>query len=134
MITDTISANISIEELRNELGKIYENVKPKGKNSLILDYNGTKIVISKQNKGYDVSPNIPRYVFLFFFFLALFLFSFMNKVDIDAINWDNGPGLVGELVVKGLVVGGILYWIFAEIYVASKKGTIMKFCDSLKQF
>jgi len=133
MITDKISANISVEELKNELIKSYEDVKQKGKKSLLLTYNGTKVIISKQKKGYDVSPNVPGYVFWVIFLVYVIFFFCINNVDFSAINWDNGPGLVGELVGEGLVVSIILYWIFAEIYVKTKKQTIKDFCDSLKQ-
>lgn len=131
MITDKISANISLEKLRCELGKTYEDVKQKSEKSLVLNYNGTKVIISKKKKGYYVSPNIPGYAFWIFFFCYIIIFLLSSKVNFSAINWDNGPAFVGRLVGSGLCVGGILYWIFAEIYVASKKRKIREFCNSL---
>ena len=133
MITDKISTSISVDELKNELVKTYEDVKQKGKKSLTLNYNGTKMIISKQKKGYDVSPNVPGYVFWVIFLIYLIFFFYMNKVDFSAINWDNGPGFVGGLIGTGLIIAIILYWIFAEVYVKTKKQTIKEFCDSLKQ-
>lgn len=134
MITDKISTNISVEDLRNELSNTYDNVKPKGRKSLTLNYNGTKIIISKQKKGFDVSPNIPGYVFWIFFLLVVILYFLFSNINWDAINEDNGSSLVFDPAVRGFVFGGILYWIFAEVYVMTKKKEIKDFCDSLQQF
>ena len=131
MITDKISTNISFEDLRKELSKTHSDVKLKGKKSLTLNYNGTKVVISKQKKGYDVSPNVPGYVFLIFFLLVVALYFCFNNIDFGAVNEDNWPSIVINPLVKGFVFGGILYWIFAEIYVKIKKQTIKEFCDSI---
>ena len=131
MITDKIPTNISIEELRKVLCKTYDDVKPKGKKSLLLDYYGTKVLISKQKKGYDVSPNIPGYVFGLFFLLVVTIFFCINNVNLDNVNSDNWPDLISPPAIRGLVFGGILYWISAEIYVALKKGKIKEFIDSL---
>jgi hypothetical protein len=133
MITDKISTNISVEDLRNELSNTYDNVKPKGRKSLTLNYNGTKIIISKQKKGFDVSPNIPGYVFWIFFLLVVILYFLFSNINRDAINEDNWPSLVIDPAVRGFVFGGILYWIFAEVYIMTKKKIIKDFCDSLQQ-
>lgn len=133
MITDKISTNISVEDLRNELSNTYDNVKPKGRKSLTLNYNGTKIIISKQKKGFDVSPNIPGYVFWIFFLLVVILYFLFSNINWDAINEDNWPSLVIDPAVRGFVFGGILYWIFAEVYIMTKKKIIKDFCDSLQQ-
>ena len=131
MITDKISTNISVQDLRNELSKTYEDVNPKGSKSLTLNYNGTKIIISKQKKGYDVSPDVPGYAFWIFFFLVVIIFFCINGVNLDNVNSDNWPELIFPPVIRGLVFGGILYWIFAEIHVVLKKGKIIQFIDSL---
>ncbi len=133
MITDKISTNISVENLRNELSNTYDNVKPKGRKSLTLNYNGTKIIISKQKKGFDVSPNISGYVFWIFFLLVVILYFLFSNINRDAINEDNWPSLVIDPAVRGFVFGGILYWIFAEVYIMTKKKIIKDFCDSLQQ-
>ena len=133
MITDKISTNISIQDLRNELSKTYDDVKPKGRKSLTLNYKGTMVVISKQKKGYDVSPDVPGYAFWIFFLLIVVLYFCFTNINFDAVNEDNWPSLVINPAVRGLVFGGILYWIFAEFYVAAKKGNIKDFCESLKQ-
>ena len=131
MITDRITTNISVDELRKELCKTYNNVKIISKGSLLLDYFGTKVIISKQKKGYDVSPNIPGYVFWLFFLLVVIIFFCINNVNLDNINSDNWPDLIFPPAISGLVFGGILYWIFADIYVVLKKGKIVKFINSL---
>ena len=133
MITDKISTNISVEELKNELAPNYEDVKQKGKQSLSLTYNGTKLLISKKKKGYDVSPNVPGYPFLLFFLIIVVLHFCFSSINWDAVNEDNWSALVIDPAVRGLVFGGILYWIFAEVYVRTKKKAIRNFCDSLKQ-
>lgn len=132
MITDKFS-NISIEDLKKKLSKTYDDVKQKGGKTLILNYYGTKVEISKQKKGYDVSPNIPGYVFWLFFLLVVIIFFCINNPNWSAVNSDNWPNLIIPPTLWGLFLGGGLYWIFAEIYVALKKGKIKEFIDSLNE-
>ncbi|WCF98083.1 hypothetical protein [Porphyromonas gingivalis] len=78
MITDKISANISLEKLRCELGKTYEDVKQKSEKSLVLNYNGTKVIISKKKKDttlvlifLDMPFGYSSFVTLLFFFFRV---------------------------------------------------------------
>ena len=129
MITDKISASLSINELRNLLEKTYGDVKSDGKESLTLNYSGTKVVISKKKKGYDVSANVP---FLFFWLIAVIIF--IVQIVLKNPIGETTDYLIGQItgyIVISLVFAVIIYWVLAEIYVATKKRTIRDFCDSL---
>lgn len=132
MITEKISPTKSLDELVMELGKTYE-VKRLDKKSLLINHNGTKIIISKKKKGYDVSPNIPGYAFWIFFILVALVSFLLNIGTFEGINEDNWTDFVIVPAVQGLIFGSILYWIFAEIYLATKKSNIKDFVNSLNQ-
>ena len=129
MITDKIPASITIEELCEKLSKTYDSVKRKGKNSLSVVYSRTKIIISKKKKGYDVSPDVPPY--LYPIILAIVIIVQIIIKNPFTGNPDYAVAQMGGYVGVGLVYAFFLYWIIAEVFGASKKKTIQAFCDSL---
>ena len=129
MITDKIPASIALEELCSKLRNAYDEVKPKGKNSLSLDYSRTKIIISKKKKGYDVSPSVPSYIY--WVILAILVIVQIIIKNPFTGNPHYTVSQIGGFVGFAIVPAFFLYWVIAEVFVASKKKVIQAFCDSL---
>ena len=125
MIIDKISPNVHIFQLKNELSNYYENVCLKNMNCLQLDYKNLKLNIVRKKNGYDVSPDIPGYMF-FVIYGALFVLYIVFAIFSSAFF----SGIVG-VIIPGLLVAFIVYWIYAEIYSSNRAYIVKQFVDSL---
>lgn len=117
-----------VKELCKELAKTYDGVRQTDLRSLVWDYSGSKLRITKKKKGYDVSADVPILLFwmltICFFVISMINFSFEG-------NTAYAIGSVLGIVIGTLLWSAFIYWIYAEFYVASKKRIIREFCNSL---
>ena len=130
MITNKIPAEMPIDALCKIVSKIDDKVRLKGRNTLVLNYSDTKILVLKKKKGYDVSPDVPI-AWLWIMAILLFVIQIIIKNP-----FGNGVDYIVSAftgyAITSLVFAVIIYWVCAEIYVASKKKLLNEFVDSLR--
>lgn len=94
-------------------------------NCLQLNYQNQKLNIVRKKNGYDVSPDIPGYMFFVIYgalFVLYIVFAIFSSVFFSRI--------VG-VIIPGLLVAFIVYWIYAEIYSSNRAYIVKQFVDSL---
>lgn len=127
MIIDAIPQEKTVEQLTTELSEKYENVKQKGKNTISLIFEGNKLNIVKKKKGFDVSPDVPGYMFFIFYTICFILFISSMNLGQEEIS-----SIIGYGLGSALLPAFIVYWIFAEIYAKTKKKKVENFCKSFE--
>ena len=124
--------NMPMNDVQKRLAVPAAEVKRKSEKKCLVRYNGDTFVVSKEKEGYQASVHIPGYLFWVIWLVLFVLFFFVRGgLASGSASADSTVATVSSSVGISLVPAFILYWIFAEVYSASKKKNLARFCNEV---